>query len=260
MLTSKYNKMRYRINRKAQITIFVILAIAIIGILIVVFLPKIKVVVSKPVPEVNLQKCMLEKLENSEKIILDQGGSLNPEHYFLYNNSKFQYLCYSNEYYKRCVMQVGFIEETVEKELIKNIEKDIDVCINEIKQEFNSRGYEVEVNGNQVLVDIVPKNIFITLNTTINIRKSGDERVIQNIKAEKPSSLSKILAISTSILNFEASLGDSNPEEYMSFYPSIKIEKKKQGDGTKLYIVSDRDTLERFQFAVRSLAWPPGRV
>jgi hypothetical protein len=44
----------------------------------------------------------------------------------------------------------------------------------------------------------------------------------------------------------------------MAFYPDVKVEKKKQSDGTKVYIITDRNTGEKLQFATRSLAWPPG--
>jgi hypothetical protein len=44
----------------------------------------------------------------------------------------------------------------------------------------------------------------------------------------------------------------------MSFYPNLRIEKKKQDDGTKVYILGDRTTGEQLLFATRSLAWPPG--
>ena len=67
-----------------------------------------------------------------------------------------------------------------------------------------------------------------------------------------------IIMIASAIQDFEAEYGDSNPETYMALYPNIRIEKLKQSDGTKVYIISDRNTLEKMQFATRSLAWPPG--
>jgi hypothetical protein len=46
----------------------------------------------------------------------------------------------------------------------------------------------------------------------------------------------------------------------MIYYPSLKVEKKKQGEGSTVYILTDRDTDEKFYFAVRSLAIPPGFI
>ena len=39
---------------------------------------------------------------------------------------------------------------------------------------------------------------------------------------------------------------------------TFKFEKITQGDGTKIYIITERDTLEKFQFASRSYVWPQG--
>ena len=67
-----------------------------------------------------------------------------------------------------------------------------------------------------------------------------------------------MIMIASSIQNFEAQYGDSVPETYMSLYPDIKVQKLKQEDGTKIYIITDRKTNERLVFATRSVAWPPG--
>ena len=44
----------------------------------------------------------------------------------------------------------------------------------------------------------------------------------------------------------------------MLLYPNIKVEKLKQEDGSKIYIITSRDTNEKFVFASRSLSWPAG--
>ena len=44
----------------------------------------------------------------------------------------------------------------------------------------------------------------------------------------------------------------------MTYYPWLKVEKILRDDGTKIYILTDRNTGDKFEFAVRSVAWPPG--
>ena len=48
------------------------------------------------------------------------------------------------------------------------------------------------------------------------------------------------------------SYGDADVQSYMNFYHNLQIEKKKQGDGTTIYILKDINTGEVFQFASRS--------
>jgi hypothetical protein len=66
--------------------------------------------------------------------------------------------------------------------------------------------------------------------------------------------------IASSIMAWETKWGDSQTMNYMLHYPSIKVEKKKQGDETKIYILTDRDTQEKFMFAVKSMPLPIGIV
>jgi len=74
----------------------------------------------------------------------------------------------------------------------------------------------------------------------------------------KRSGMFDIISIAESILNWEARLGDSNPETFMIYYPNLRIQKLKQGDGSKIYTIADRETKEEFMFASRSLSWPAG--
>jgi len=52
--------------------------------------------------------------------------------------------------------------------------------------------------------------------------------------------------------------GDAETTTYMNYYRDLKVEKKKKTDGTTVYIITDRNDGNKFQFASRSIAWPPG--
>ena len=67
-----------------------------------------------------------------------------------------------------------------------------------------------------------------------------------------------MLMIATSILQFETSYGDSDISTLMLYYPDMAIEKVKRSDGTTIYIIEDKQSKLKFQFASRSYAWPPG--
>ena len=41
------------------------------------------------------------KVKEIIKKISLQGGSINPEHYYLYQDNKIEYLCYTNQYYQK---------------------------------------------------------------------------------------------------------------------------------------------------------------
>jgi hypothetical protein len=44
----------------------------------------------------------------------------------------------------------------------------------------------------------------------------------------------------------------------MNYYHDLKVEKKRQVDETKIYILTDTTRDNKFEFATRSYAFPPG--
>jgi len=253
-----------RESKKSQVTLFVILAIIIVAVLIVFFtyaLPKIQIYFSNP--QTSFEKCLSDNVKKEMPAILLAGGTLKPELYFMHEGGTVDYLCYTSEYYKTCTMQKPFIKQDIENQLKTAIEANVQKCFNDYTEKLRVRGYVVSVSPEtaDLSVKIMPKEIAAFLNNQITAKK-GEETISYSgtklFNAKISSNVYEILMVASSILNFEARYGDSNPETYMFYYKELKVEKKKQSDGTKIYIITDRDTDEKFKFATRSLAWPPG--
>ena len=249
-------------NKRAQVTIFIIIAILIIliGLLIYFLYPKLTSPVPKEEnPYLFIQSCMEKELkENINKISL-QGGSLAPEHYILYNNQKIEYLCYTMEYYKTCVMQKPMLKKSIEKE-IKNSIKDLEVqCFNNLKKSYEEKGYDVDISQGETIVELLPEKIRILFNKTIAL-KNEETEMYNSIKIIFNNNLYELVNIANSILNWETKYGDAETTTYMSYYRDLKVEKKKQSEGSTIYILTNRNTKNKFQFASRSVAWPPGYV
>ena len=64
--------------------------------------------------------------------------------------------------------------------------------------------------------------------------------------------------MANSILNWEATYGKVETTLYMNYYRWLKIEYDLKSDGTTIYILTNRDKGNKFQFASRSVVWPPG--
>jgi len=251
-------------SSRSQITLFVILAIIIVAALIIFFtyaLPKIRVYFSNP--QVGLENCLKSNMETELPKILLRGGTLTPELYFMYEGGMVDYLCYTSEYYKTCTMQKPFIKQDIENELKTAINANVQKCFNDYTEKLRVKGYIVSVSSENVDLNlqILPKEIVASLDNQITAKK-GEETISYSgdklFNARISSNIYEILMVASSILNFEARYGDSNPETYMFYYQNLKVEKKKQSDGTKVYILTDKNTAEKFKFATRSLAWPPG--
>ncbi len=249
-------------KKRGQITLFVIIALIIIGlaILFYLFYPKIKSFAgfSSENPSDILDRCIREDLEKAIEKVSLQGGSLNPEHYYLFNGSKLDYLCYSSEYYKTCVVQKPLLLREVEKELKKALDKKARQCVSELKEKYTKKGYSVKIENESFNLLIYPGKIILSFGDKLTLKKNEETKRYNKIDVIINNNLYELLDVATDIIKWETQLGDSESTYEMSKYRGIKVEKKKQEDGTTVYILTHRESGDKFQFASRSLAWPPG--
>jgi hypothetical protein len=248
-------------NKGGQVTIFIILAIVIIvlGILVYMYFPQIKTTLGlgPKNPKSFIQACIEEKIEESVETLSLQGGSINPEHFILYDNEKIEYLCYTNEYYKTCVMQRPLLKAHIENEIKDEIKEEVKECFNSLKESYQKKGYSVDMKEGGTSIELLPKRIVSTFDYSLTLTK-GESEKYESFKVVLNNNLYELTSIASSILNWEARYGDAETTIYMNYYHDLKVEKKKQSDGTTIYILTDRNNENKFQFASRSVAWPPG--
>lgn len=261
LVTSPKRGQSKEVKKRGQVTIFIIIAIMIVvlGILIYLFFPKIQtgLGISTNNPQIYIQNCMEEKIKNTVDEISSQGGSFSPKNYFLYQDKKIEYLCYTNEYYVSCVMQQPMLKQHIENEIKNEIQDEKKVCFDSLKKNFESLGYAVALTEGKTKVELLPKRISISFENDLTLTKKDSERY-DKLGVIVNNNLYELVSIANSILNMEARYGDSETTIYMNYYHDLKVEKKKQTDGTTIYILTDRNKGDKFQFASRSIAWPPG--
>lgn len=256
-------------NNSGQITIFAIVAIVIVAAVILFFTVTDtgKKVIGNIFPggEVNvrsqLQNCISgnKKVNEDIDLMLLQGGSLEPEFYYEYGDEKLSYLCYTGEYFDFCTMQQPLLIQHIEGEIESSAEDVVETCISDLKNDLKNRGYEVNSGEHSFEVDIVPESINVKIDFPLTIRK-GATRNYKDFEAKFDKNIYELIMLTSSILNFEARYGDSDPVAYMALFPNFKIEKLKQGDGSTIYIITDRTSDDKIKFAVRSRVFMPGYV
>lgn len=254
--------MEERRGKKAQVTIFIIVAIIVVvaGILIYIFLPEIKgaLGVEAESPSVILENCLASKeIGDNIEVIARQGGYMEPEHYILYQGEKIEYLCYSEEYYRTCVMQQPMLKKHIEKEIQASIADDVKQCFDDLKNDYERQGYDVNLGAGDIGVELLPQRIVLTFNKALTLTR-GETKSYPTTKVILNNNLYELVSIADSILSWEAVAGDVETTTYMDYYHNLKVEKLKQGDGSTIYILTDRNTGDKLQFASRSVALPPG--
>ncbi len=250
-------------TKRGQLTIFIILAIAIIFVLIVLFLNRsdFKSLFNLQSPSEQIIECTQNSLKQAIDIISFQGGSLNPENFFLYKDNKIEYLCYTQEDYRPCKMQKPILKSAIESEIKKYSEPKIKECIESVKRTLEDKGDIVSLKEPVVSIELLPNNVLAEIDLDLQINSQDSTESYKIIKADIGSKLYEFSAIASKIVNDEVTLGDSETLAYMLTNKHwLKVEKKKQSEGTKIYILTNRESGDEFWFATRSYAMPAGAL
>jgi len=252
--------MKYMKNEKGQVAIFVIIAIAIVAVVLVVFLfPKIDVFGGADVnPSSYLSKCVEPEVEEILDVVTKQGGYSEPFVSIKYMDEDIQYLCYNAEEYEPCIVQQPLLVNHVEGEIKDYIEPKAIKCMDELKSEYERKGYRVQAGSGEIDVDIVPGSIAIDFISPMTIEREGNTQNFEKFAIGLDSELYNLLMTAVSIIDFESTLGDSETTLYLQYYPDLKIDKTRRDDGSTIYKLSNVVTGDEFTFATRSLIWPEG--
>jgi len=249
-------------NKRGQVTIFVIIAIAIVGLVAatVFFFPRIQEAIAPGTFSASnyLRECVEPDLKPTIESLAKHGGYTDPEGFILYEGEKVKYLCYSSEYYQTCAIQEPIVKGNFETQLNTLLTSRASQCFSNLKREYERRGFAVSAKEAETAIEIIPGKIRATFAAPFTITKGETTQTFEKFEADISSEMYELLFIAQSIVEFEATYGDSETTLYMQYYPNLKIDKRKLDDGSKIYILSNVVTKESFTFASRSQAWPPG--
>jgi hypothetical protein len=258
----KQNYATWNMNKRGQVTIFVIIAVAIVGFILLVFLLRGAPTLFKTAelsPNTFLRDCMAPDLTKAVDMLAKNGSYEKPEGTVMYKGDSYKYLCYTSEYYKTCTIQQPFIKNNFEKELSRILKPKAEQCAQNLITEYKNRGYSVlSQKTPEINISIVPSSIRAEFFVNLALTKDGVTQKIDKFQADMDSEMYNLLFIAASIVDFEATFGDSETTAYMQYYPDLRIDKIKRDDGSKIYILTNVVTKEEFRFASRSLAWPAG--
>ncbi len=254
--------MNERWNRKGQVTIFIIIAIVIVavGVSVYIFYPQIQTTIGagEQNPQSFIQTCIEKEIIDAVKKLSLQGGSMNPGNYLLYQDNKVQYLCYTNEYYRPCIVQEPALTSGIETELENAVNEQVEECFNSMKNSYQGQGYTVDLRKGEKIIQLLPKRIVATFNYSMDLTKGTDVQKYDSFVVMMDNNLYELSAIANNIVEWETAYGDSEISTYMTLYHDLKVEKNLIESGTKVYVLTDRNTGNKFQFATRGQVWPAG--
>jgi len=249
-------------EKRGQVTIFIIIAIIIIGAAVAIYMlvPKAQTgtVFDATNPSGFIQTCLENEIEKTVDLISSQGGTIEPDFYFDYQGEKIEYLCYTAENYATCIVQQPLLKQHIESEIREDIAEEVETCFANLKANYENDGYSANLYQGKTVVELLPKRIVTKFENYVLTVTKGETARYDSFSVILNNNLYELTSIANSIIEWETKYGNAETTLYMNYYKDLKVEKNTQQDGTTIYILTDRNTEKKFQFASRSVVFPPG--
>ncbi len=250
-------------SKRGQVTVFIIIAIIIVvlAMLIYSFYPGLKSRLSfdSENPDLYIKNCVAEEFDLVLEKISLQGGNLNPDFFYLYKGEKLDYLCYTENDYELCTVQRPFLREDIESQLNNAVKNKVDECFDSLKEKYISKGFSVDLKKGNIQTELLPGRVFSTFHAyEISVTKGEESNRYSSFNMIVNNNLYELVSIATNIIKWETIIGEADIYNYNLLYHGMKFEKFEQGDGTRVYILTNKENKNKFQFASRSLVFPPG--
>ena len=247
---------------KAQITIFVIVAILIVAILLVIYLAitqnsnEVDIIAK---PQYYVETCLLDSLIENEKKVLDNNGYQNiTNNYILYKNEKVPYLCKASEFYYPCINQEPMFLEVVRNSLKHNLEQDAKICFIKLIREFEKKGYVVSESDLKISIEFTQDRLIATADKEINLDKADTKQTFKTFKAELSSPIYRLILNEMLIVNYESTLCEFNNVKWNMYNRDLLVEKFIASDGTKVYTIIHKDSGKDINMAIKTCVLPAG--
>jgi len=258
-------------KRKGQITIFIIAGMLLVAGILIFFLFRGGVIPeiggqTESNPASFLDSCIDGKISEAGKEISISGGDLNPELYinFMFTDDGFfkniSYLCYTQNNFRPCVVQKPTLLLDMQNEIKDYISEDFKSCFSEMLKDYQSQGFYVGTSSglDDFDVELEPRRITLKTNSEVTLTKSGETTTEEDLKVIVPSRLYEIVLTANEIASQESQFCYFESTGFVLAYPEFSIDKFIVESGVKIYTIMNDGTEEKFRFAVRSCAVPPG--
>ncbi len=248
------------IRKRAQVTIFIILAIIIVVAIIGTIFFMGGRSVDAPVnadPSQIIEKCVRDAVEKSVWKMLANGGQRFPSQAIMYQGSEYNYLCYQADFYQGCYNVHPMLEYLVESEIREDTLAGVQDCFNSMREDFEGRGFDVSGGSANYSIDLLPGSVEINLKKKISLVRGESSQSFEDFDTKILSPIYELIKIARDVVNSESQYCNFEYNGYMLLYPKYDIERIDYG-GSKIYRLIDRRSGMEFRFAVRSCAFAPG--
>jgi hypothetical protein len=249
-------------NRRGQVTIFIIVGIMIVGgVFMVIFLAKDGAKVVAPLdlgPRDFVVSCVENLVEDSIDKMMRNGGEVSASQAIMYKDEEWNYLCYQADYYQGCYNIHPMLELQIEREIEIDTDTYVRECFSLMEIDFEDRGVDVDIGSvMDYSVDLLPGFVGVNLERDVEVSGETGALSFDDFGFEVQSPIYDLVRVAREIVNSESQFCYFEYNGYMLLYPKYDIRRTDYMD-SKMYKVIDRWSGDEFKFAVRSCAFAPG--
>jgi hypothetical protein len=249
------------LNKKGQVTIFIIVAIILVGIIAMFFIlrgitkPAISDIAEEN-PEAYMQLCIEDDFKDIVHLITLQGGFYDPKDYVLFDDdNKAAYLCKNSGNYEPCINQHPMYFSEISNEIKNQMSPIIIDCFDSLKQDFEEKGGVVELGtGPSIEVRLAPRNVFIDVEREITITRKEETISYSEVELGLRSSLYDLADVAAKIAHNEAEFCYFEFLGYTLMNPEYEISFRELSDSTHVYVIKDTRSSEEMGIATRGCA------
>lgn len=247
-------------NKKAQVTIFIILGLILVVGFIIIFLlikpPEIKLV-DEDNPQAFIESCTRGAVEEAIGLLSKRGGDISPKGYISFKGEEITYLCYINDFYEPCINQRPLLIEHIEKEITNYITPIIAECFIDLEIDLGNR-YDIETGSIRVTTILQSKNVVVNIDKNFKMSRKGEAREFIDFRMNLVHPIYDFAKLSMEIVNQEIRFCNFDELGYMILHPRYDITKFITGESDIIYTLKEVSTDQTFTFAVKSCTLPAG--
>jgi hypothetical protein len=253
--------MHKRERKRGQVTILIIVGVVLVLVFILFFFIFGKDIVSTQSPSkdplIHIEQCVHHSVSPSIDSVLKYGGLIEPRFYIMRNDHEYNYLCFADDYYKKCTNYYPMLNRITQEEIRKDSIDRIKKCFDTLVQDYTSYGWDVEQKDLEYFVEIVPGNVRLKINKPLVVSKGDITERFENFNTKISSDLYDLISIARSVVSQEALYCYFENNGFMVMYPNYNMSKIDYFE-SKIYELENRNTKEVLKFAIRSCPYAPG--
>lgn len=263
-------------QKRGQTTIFIISAVLIVGIIFFFFFflrmesePLFVSGAEQKSTQNFLEVCLRDHLYEGVQLISNQGGYIqNPLHisYKLGGEEipfDISYLCYSHMDNINCINQQPVLLSHLEGEIKEYLYDYSENCFDNLIDAMRNEGYQISQNDYEykdLEININRNHIEVLIEGRLIASKAGETFEYKNFKTRFLSNLYGIVEIVKRIVNDESFYCNFDYVSHNTLYSDYLINRYSALDGSRIYLVENKDSEENFRFAIRGCVTSGGII